>query len=261
MGCGKTGKSVTKRLVTTTTDEIFEPFTDWMLGIGVDYVRMVIKRKNVQVAGGAPTINFKPAMQVAQVRPDDALAYVDIAGIGPYAGAGESQTSEQNIATTTAANFWVRFGVSYYLGGTTPTSGQADVEAQVSYTACGSMVGSMTQELQVYNTTSNSFVAISGWVPAVDADKVVAAFVITNIGSNFQCQLAYRTAATSIQATSVWNLIGTVQNANGETATTELALSLSGQMFVQFGLAFSQSAAGAAPGRASVSTAVAVRKT
>ena len=97
--------------------------------------------------------------------------------------------------------------------------------------------------------------------PIFDADKVVAAFAISDIANNFNCQLAYRTAATSIQITSAWSLIGTVKTANGEPQPAEIALSLGNQMFVQFGLAFNQSTAGAAPGQATVSTAVAVRKT
>ena len=261
MGCGKTDKAITKRLVTTTTDAVFEPFTDWKMGIGIDNVRMVIKRKNVQVAGGAPVMNFKPGIQVALIRPDEPGAWAALSGVGPYLGAGEDNTTEQAIATITAAHFWVRWGVVYYLSGTTPTSGQADVEVQCSYTSCGSMVGSMTQELHVFNTGSLSFVAITGMIPAVDVDKVVAAFIISNLQNTFNCQLCYGYGTTNTQGLSAWNTIGATQTSNGETCTTELTLALTGQMFVQFGLAFNQGTPGAAPGQATVSTAVAVRKT
>ena len=113
MACAKTGQPRSKRLVTTTTIETFEPFTDWTLGIGVDKARWVIKRKNVQVNGGAPTFNVKPAIQVALVRADNPNDSAVISGVGPYTGAGEDNTTEQNIASLTASKFFVRFGVAY----------------------------------------------------------------------------------------------------------------------------------------------------
>ena len=103
----------------------------------------------------------------------------------------------------------------------------------------------------------------SGWVPAIDADKVLAAFVISGLLNNFRCQLAYRTATTSIQSPSAWTLLegAAYRTTNDETTTGEIVLSIGGQMFVQFGIAYSQSTAGAAPGQATVSTTVAVRRT
>jgi hypothetical protein len=263
MACGKTGRPTTKRLKTSTTTEQFEPFTDWMPGVGLDTVKMVIKRKSVQLAGTAPTYNVKPAIQVALVRPDNPDDWVVITGVGPYGGPGESNTGEMSVAATTAGKFFVRLGVSYYLGGTAPTNGQADVEVQVSYVSCGSIVGSMSQDLQAFNTTTDSHVAITGWIPAIDADKVVAAFVISNLVNNFRCLLAYRKATTSIQVPSVWASLegSTYRTGNNETTTGEITLAVGAEMFVQFGLAFSQGTAGQAPGEASVSTSVAVRKT
>ena len=113
MPCGKTGRPTMKRVHTTTTIERFEPFTDWMPGVGLDKVKMVIKRKSVQLAGTSPTFNVKPAIQVALVRPDNADDWAVIAGVGPYSGAGESNTGEINVAATTAGKFFARLGVSY----------------------------------------------------------------------------------------------------------------------------------------------------
>ena len=261
MACGKMGRSVTKRLSTLTSTEIFEPYTDWMLGIGVDSVQMVLKRKNLQTSGGA-AFNVKPAIQTAEVRPDNPDAFQDIANGGTYTGAGEDNTTVMTVSSYTGVHLWVRFGVTYYLsGGTPPVSGQADVELQCAWTSCGSLVGTMSQELQAYNTTTNSFVAITGWVPAVDADKVFAVFSIAGLSGSFNCQLAYRAAATSIQSPGSWNLLGSAKTSNGETATAEIALTLGSYMFVQFGLAFNQSTANQVTGQATVATAVAVRKT
>jgi hypothetical protein len=242
---------------------MFEPFTDWMPAIGLDAAKMVIKRKSVAVTGTAPTFNVKPAIQVAVVRPDNPDDWAAISGQSAYTGAGESNTGVMTISGTTGGKMFVRFGVSYYLGGTAPTSGQADVEVVLSYKQCGEIVGSMTQDLQAFNTTTNSFVAVTGWVPAIDADKVVAAFVITALVNNFRCQLAYRTASTSTQSPSAWALLegASYRTTDGETSTGEISLSITSEMYVQFGVAFSQSSAGAAPGQAAVSTAVAVRRT
>lgn len=264
MSCAKINRGVTKRLKTSSTsDEQFEPFTDWIPAIGVDNVQLVIKRKSVQLEGTAPTWNVQPAIQVALVRPDNPDAWAVFTGTGsPYVGAGESQTDVQSIAGTTGGKMFVRFGVNYYLGGTSPTYGEADVEVVTAYTQCGHLVGAMTQELQVFNTTTDSYVAITGWLPAIEAQKVVAAFVISGLLGNFRCQLAYRTAIASIQVPSSWALLeGAVyRTANGETTTGEITLSITSKMYVQFGIAFSQSTAGSAPGQATVSTSVAVRR-
>ncbi len=262
MGCGKTGQPTTRRVRTTVTAEQFEPVTDWMPATGLSDVKMVLKRKSVQLGGTAPTFNVKPAIQVALVRPDDPGDWAAISGAGPYTGAGESNTTVLSVAATTAGKMFVRFGFSYYLGGTAPTDGQADVEVQVSYLSCGSIVGTMTQELQAFNTTTDSYVAVTGWIPAIDVSKVNAAFVIAGLSGNFQCQLAVRTAATSIQAPSTWSKLegASYRTSNGETTTSELTVTAGSDMFVQFGVAFCQSTAGAAPGQATVSTAVAVRR-
>lgn len=264
MGCSRKGKSVLKRLVTTSTVEQFEPYSEWQLGIGVDDLMLVIKRKSVQTAGTAPVFNVKPAIQIALVRPDDPGNWVVISNLGPYTGPGESNTAVINISALTTGNFFFRVGVSYYLSGTTPTSGQADVEVEAVYTQCGSLIGSMTQELQAFNTSTNSFVAITGWVLAMDAQQVCAAYIVSNLVNNFRCRLVYRTADTSTQVTSAWlDIAGglTYVSANGETTTADQTLSITTAMYVQFGLAFSQSTPGAAPGQATVSTAVAVRRT
>lgn len=262
MSCGRTGQPITKRLQTSVTAVRFEPFTDWMPATGMDKVKMVIKRKSVQVSGTAPTMNFKQAMQIALVRPDDPDDWAIIGQANVLVGPGEDNTGVLDISGATAGKMFVRFGIQYFLGGTAPTNGEADVEVQISTVSCGAIIGSMTQELQAFNTTTDSFVAITGWIPAVDAEKAVAAFVISDLANNFRCLLVYRTAETNIQMPGAWiSLQGTnYWNQDGETTTGEVTLTVGSKMFVQFGIAFSQSAAGAAPGRASVSTSVAVRR-
>lgn len=264
MGCSKMAKGSARRLVTTSTVEAFEPFTEWMPAIGIDAVKMVIKRKSVQLAGTSPTFNVKPAIQVATVRPDNPGTWATISANqgNPYAGQGEDNTGVLNIASTTAGQAFVRFGVSYYLGGTTPTHGQADVEVQASYVQCGSVVGAMTQELSAVNTTSDVWVAVTGWVPAMDIDKVVAQFVLSDLTGSFRCRLGYRKATTNTQTPSAWSsLEGTPHDANGETTSGEITINdLGGEMLAQFGVGYSQASASSTPGQATVSVSVAVRR-
>lgn len=261
MACGRTSQPVTKRLHVSNLVEQFEPFSDWGPATGVDSARMVIKRKSVTSAGTAPVLTIKPAYRIALVRPDNPGAWTVIAGFS-YTGAGENLAAGIDASAFTAGQAWIQWGISYTLSGDAPTDAQADVEVTISLTSCGSSVGTRTQELTTFNTTANTFGAITGWIPAIDVAKVVAFFIITNIQNNFRCQLCYRTAETNIQSTSAWGLLESTnyRTTNDETSTTELTMSLSSVMYVQFGIAYGQSSAGAAPATASVTTSVSVRR-
>lgn len=116
--------------------------------------------------------------------------------------------------------------------------------------------------LNTFNTTTNTNVAVTGWMAALGVDAVVAFFIITGLANNLRCQLCYRTAATSTQIPGAWTLLegANYRIADGESSTTQLTMSLTGVMFVQFGIAYSQSSAGAAPGTASVTTTVWTRR-
>lgn len=258
--CGRTDGPVSFRVNIANTVSVYFPVTAWIPATGVDKVKFVIKRKSVQTNGVAPTFNVKAAVQVCPVRVDNPDNWQEIAGVGPYSGAGESCTGEIDVSATTEDQLFVRFGVSCYLGGTTPVNGQADLEVQVSYVSCGGIVGTFTQELRTYNTTTDAYVAVTGWIPAIDAAKVIAAIVLTGIAGNFRCQLAYRTAETRTQDPGSWtNLEAGYHNVN-ESNTTLLDLSITDKMFVQFGLAFSQSTAGSSPGQATASVVTAVTR-
>lgn len=260
--CGKTPPPQSKHLVTTSITGTFMAYSPWMVATGLEAVKFVIKRASVQTAGTAPVMNFRPAMQVAVIRPDDPSAWTSIAGVGPYTGAGEANTGVQDISATTDDAAWVRFGVEYYLSGTTPKDGQADVEVQISTRACGQQIGTRTQELTASNTTADCFAPITGWVPAMGVELVAAFFTITNLQNSFRCQLVYRSAATSIQSPSAWTSLegSAYRNTNGESISGEIPMSLGSEMFVQFGVAYSQGTAGSSPGQATVTSTVAVRR-
>ena len=260
MACGRTDGPVSFRVNITNTVAVYFPVTAWIPATGVDKIKLVIKRKSVQLNGVSPTFNVKVAAQVCPVRTDNPDSWQEIAGYGPYTGADESCTGEIDVSSLTEDQLFVRFGVSCYLGGTTPVNGQADLEVQVSYVSCGGIVGSFTQELRAYNTTSDAYVAVTGWIPAIDAAKVIAAIVLTGIAGNFQCKLVYRTAATRIQYPGSWTSLEAVYHTANESNTALQNLSITDVMFVQFGLAFSQSSAGSAPGQATASVVTAVRR-
>ena len=266
MACARTDAPVSQHVHVTNSAGSFYAVTGWMPATGLDKVKMVLKRKSVQLAGVSPTFSVRPAMQVAVVRTDNPSDWAVITGSSTYSGAGEDNTGVLDVSADTEDVMFVRFGFTAFLGGTTPTNGQADVEVQTSVVSCGRLVGAWTQELNVYNTTSNAWVAVTGWIPAVEADKVLAAFVLTGVAGDFRCLFGYRSAATNTQlVTTGWtSLEGTTYRTTaGESNTTLLTLpSLAGDMFVQFGVAYSQSSAGLAPpGQATVSVATAVRRT
>lgn len=260
MACGRTESPVSFRVHVTNNVAVFYPVTGWISATGVDKVKFALKRMAVQLAGISPTFNVKVAVQVAQIRTDNPGNWQEIAGVGPYTGAGEDCTGEIDVSATTEDQLYVRFGVSCYLGGTTPTNGQADMEVQVSYVSCGGIVGTFTQELQVYNTVTDTYTAVTGWIPAVDAAKVIAAFLLSGRSGNFECVLAYRAASTRTSAPDAWSKLEATYHSSDESTTTLLDLSITGKMFVQFGIAYRQSAASSTTGQATVSVVTAVRR-
>lgn len=263
MACGTTSPPVTKRLHTSTTVEQVEPFSSWQPAVGLDKVKMVVKRRSVNLAGTSPVLTLKPVYRIALVRPDDAGAWNAITGQSGWTTA-DNNTGTIDISAYTAGQAWIQWGIAYTVSGSGTLDAQADVEVTISTVSCGRSVGTRSQELNTFNTTSNTHQAITGWIPVIDVEKVIAFFIITNIANNFRCQLSYRTAETSTQSTSAWALLegASYRTSNGETSTGEITMSLTGTsyMWVQFGIAFGQSTAIAAPGTASVTTSVSVRR-
>lgn len=261
-GCGKTDSPTTIRIHVSNLVEQFAAVSGFQPAVGLDTIRIVVKRKSFTSAGTTPVLTIKPAYRLAAIRPDNPGAWIVIPGQSGWNGAGEG-FADIDVSALTSGQAGIQFGISYMLSGGAPTDAQADVEVTISYLSCGKSVGTRTQELNTFNTTTNTNVAITGWLPALGVDAVVAFFIISGLANNLRLQLCYRTAATSIQAAGAWNLLegANYRTGDGETSTTELAMSLSAVMFVQFGIAYSQSTAVAAPGTASVTTTVWTRRT
>ncbi len=260
-GCSKNASPVTKRLHVNNLVEQFEAFTGFEAAVGLDAIRIVVKRKSFTSAGTTPVLTVKPAYRIAEIRPNNPGAWIVIPGQSGWTGAGEG-FADIDVSSLTSGKAGIQFGVSYTLSGGAPTDAQVDVEFSISYQSCGSSIGTRSQELNTFNTTTNTFVAITGWVPTLGVEAVVAFFVISGL-TNFRCQLCYRTGPTNIQGAGAWNLLegANYRTTDGESSTTQLTMSLTTVMFVQFGVAYSQSNAGAAPGTASVTTNVWTRRT
>jgi hypothetical protein len=260
-GCAQTLPTFKARVHATNIIEQFLETGGFQPGVGLDKIRIVVKRKSVSTAGTAPTFTFKPAYRLALVRPDNPGSWSAIAGQSGWTGSGEG-FADIDVSSLTTGQAGIQFGISYQLSGTSPTDGQADLEVTISYISCGTNVGTVTQELNTFNTTTNTNVAITGWLPTLGVDYVVAFFMIAGLANNLRLQLCYRTATTSFQAAGAWTLLegASYRTADGETSTTQLSMSLTTVMWVQFGIAYSQSSAGAAPGTATVTTTTWVRK-
>lgn len=256
MSCGSLTPPVQQSLTAQPNTAAFAWFKGWAPCTGLASFRAVLKVKAV-------TGNFRAQVvaQFAAVRPDEpdttAVSYGSA-----QSGAGEICVDAGDVLSTAATKFFVRYGVKYDLStGSTPAT--ADVELQVSEDTCGQVLGALTEQL-VATSDTKLFLAISGWVPAIQAKKIKATVLVTSLGGNFKWRLTYRTAQTSKESPSAWDanwdLTNNPERDAGEFDTGELTPSTDGKMWVQVGIMYYLSANYTGPGQASVTTAVAVRK-
>ncbi|MCK6508120.1 hypothetical protein L6R53_32930 [Myxococcota bacterium] len=227
--------------------------TGWFPAIGVDRLKGVVINRAVD-----GSFQSRLALQLAEIRTDKPGAPI-LLEASYLQGAGERCSGLLDVSNDTAANFFMRLGVAYSVQtGASPAG--ADVGFQVAYDACGQVVGGASLNLATPGTASQH-VPITGWLPAIHADKVKALIVVTNAFGAFRAQLAYRTATSIQQITNAWstNFEGAWHSGNGEYNTGELALSTGSAMWIQFGLEHSLSSG--ANGGAQVDTAVAIRRT
>lgn len=256
MPCGGLTKKVSKRLNAYSATAAQEWFTDWLPAIGLDESMFVFK------ARAATSGNFEAQviMQTASVRTDEPDPTSNL-GTGQTTSGGTSfsyNPGVQGISASTAGKMFVRFGVAYkFASGESQCS--ADVELEVSYKQCGDLVGAATHQLSTV-TTDDQYVAITPWLPGILVDKVKAALIINSLTGNFRCRLAYRTAPTSKESPSGWNLV-TDANAPytaGEFCTSDLPVTVGSNMCIQFGLMYDLSAAGS--GQATVAAVIGTRR-
>ena len=256
MACGNTTGATQKRLNAYSSTPAQEWFSPWMLAVGVDDIMPVMK------ARAASNNHFRAQLiiQTANVRTDAPNAVVQLGAVQSASGGGfDYNPGMLNVATQTDGAMYVRFGVEYnYVSGQSQSS--ADVELEVAYVQCGKLAGTGTFQLST-TTVDDQFMAVTGWMLGVLVQEVRAALVCNSLTGNFRFRLAYRTAATSKEAPSAWN---TVTDANapytaGEFNTRDLAVTVGANMWIQFAILYDLSSAGT--GQASVSAAVAIRRT
>lgn len=257
MTCGSLTPAVQRSLNALPDRAAYEWFTEWMPCTGVDKFLALLVNRNVQG-------NFRSqvAAQWAAVRTDESGLSVTTYG-SAASGAGQATINSGDISSTSDEKFFVRFGVKYDLS-TGSTAASAEVQLQVAYDSCGRVVGASSEQLQATSST-NSFKALTPWLPAMHAAKVKAAMVVNSLTGDFQWRMTYRTAEHFKEVPSAWTVdwnpgaggLNPFRTAT-EVNTTELAPTLTDKMWVQYGIQFNLSSTN--QGQATVNAAVAVRK-
>lgn len=254
MGCGKKTPPNQQTLATADSVIRYEPFTKWMPVIGIDNAILLLKVRSM-----FGTLHFQPAVQYADVRTDLPGSWGDL-GTMQTGGAGEYNTGSVQLAG--GSQFFVRFGVGYK-SSTGGSRAEADVQHEAAFVQCGRVVGTFDETL-VATDTGLRYVAITGWMPSVDIEKVKATFVRTSLlGSGFQVKLAWQKASTSVENPGSWAAVPSAPayTTAGEANTTELNLAASygtpREMWVRFGLEYTLTTGSF--GSAAVGGAIAVR--
>lgn len=261
MPCGAVTALVSRHLATTLSgvnSPRYEAYTDWIPVMGLDKIKALLR-----LQGLTNQFQCQLAYQTAAVRTDQPDAWSTLDQMTTV----DRCTGVIDITSATAGKFYIRFGIAYNLSSGS-TNSQADVSLQVSYDACGAIVGSTTLQLLAPDT-SNYYMAVTGWIRAIDAAKVRAAILASGVVGNFQCRLTYRTAqidpATVSDNWGTVNIESSPHAGNGEFNTGELTLPtgpgqtgrIDDKMWIQFGIQYSCSSGTA--GQATVSVATAVR--
>lgn len=208
-------------------------------------------------AGG--NVGTQLAYQTATVRTEvpDAWALVSTAiGAGlDVVGESTGCSAELNVSAITADKAWVRWGIGFSMntGGTAP--GSAEVTLTVAGVAKGMMIGTWSGHL-TSSTTSDTNIPVTGWVPAIWAQTVFVALLVTSAAANFRLRLIVRVAGASKESPGNWaNTTDTNNSGNQTRGISDATLAPGSNLWVQFGLAYSSSS-GTAGGEVSISVGV-----
>ncbi|MES2642003.1 MAG: hypothetical protein V4850_21135 [Myxococcota bacterium] len=235
---------------------MFIPMTNWQSAVGYDDIKAALNLRSVQVASGG--LEAQLAIQTATVRTDEPDNWATVSGL-TQSGAGATGSAAISVANTTAAKMWVRFGLAYNLTAGSTAPGAADATLALSYAACGSLIGAWNGQLTT-TVTSDSYVAITPMIPALLADKIKAAIIVNSVTSNFQCRVVVRYGFALKEVAGAWtNTSDTNVSGASQRNTGELTLSNGSNMYVQIGLAYSNTSAVFA--QADVAVSVGARRT
>lgn len=249
MSCNSVTPVISKRLVTVSTVQAFEWYTDWIPAAAITRIQSVLKSKGV-----SGNIAVQVAIQTASIRPDDPDSPSVVGSV--LSGAGELSSSVADVTAPFSGKYFVRFGVAYGLTG--GTLAQGDVSLLLAYDMCGSVVGS---QVLAFATSSNTdaFIPITTWIPSLSTEKVRAVVVATG-STSLQWKLSYRTAATSVEAPNGWQSnLEVSYHGLGSVNTGDLSPSLGSDMWIQFGIQYCSSSGGAMA-FGNLTTTVSVRK-
>ncbi|MFA6958390.1 MAG: hypothetical protein WC538_21190 [Thermoanaerobaculia bacterium] len=242
-----------------------EALTDWFPAVGLDEAKAIVYAgQNV----GAMTCDF--TVQTAVLRTDAPDAWsATLFSFGNVAF--QSCTSEVSLTGVLTNKMWARFGVLYRKS-TTGTYAQADLGGQVSFVSRGMLVGQMPTTMLYANTWVNGNPGgwatrwSTDWVSAEWCDKVRAAIELGHdVTGTPEVRFVYQTATyRTSNPDSNWAAVGaSTWTAGGTGYTGDVSLSLSGKMWVRFGVQIRSTdapASGTLDG-VSVTAAVGVRRT
>jgi hypothetical protein len=253
MTCGSTTGYTEKQLNAGTSAPAIEWFTGWTSCIGLDKIMPVILGR----ACTSPYFEVQLVQQVALVRTDNPSTPVLKGTLQtPTSGSFSYGPGVLDISADTAGAAYVRWGISYtFTTGQGPASGNVGME--IAYTRCGEMAGAGTWQLTT-TTTAVQYLAVTEFLPSLLVDKVKLAGICSSLTGNLQWRLVYRTAATSKASPGAWANVDANTYGAAEVNTGDVALSLSPNMRVQFGIGYFLSSAGS--GQATLAAAIGTRR-
>lgn len=260
MTCSKSIPSASVTLQTYSTTAQFVPTSRWMPVTGLSTLDFAMRISNL-----AGSIEVKPAVQMAEVRPDSPNAATAITA-GAYQAADGIDHFQETVTGSTKLLY--RVGVMHKLS-TGSSLGSAEIVLDAAQQLCGQTLRQTAVPVnpgQISGTDIN-YAELSGWLPAVGLDKIKAAFMVVDNESDYlEYQLVIRSAVDRRQpnawqtAEASWT---NPSSTNTERNTAELSVpagaSITSNQFFQLGVAFrKKSGAGGNP-RASILATPAVK--
>jgi hypothetical protein len=240
MALAKLSRKVEKRVRAeggAMTSNRYEGFSDWWPLFGFDAIRVGLDRRATQILGGGSAV-VKVAIQAAEVRPDAPIAW---ATLGNYSLTtdGEDCSDALSLDSYKDAYMFFRIGAAFASDNAGTTLIETCLTLQVQGFSTGELVGGRTVEVMA-TTTDDRYEAVTEWIPASQAEKVMVAWIMAQRSGNLEAQPAYQTAEIVTSAPDAWANVPSSQakTANGEWNTGGQSLPISGKMWVRFGLRY-----------------------
>ena len=205
--------------------------TGFMPAVGMTSVTNVLKSMS---GGGTQALKTRLAIQTAEVRTNDPD---DPTTLGTErSGDGEWNSSEIDLTTPLEDKLYFRLGVAYKAAAV--GDAWATVSSQVAIQCSGKLLGSASKRL-VAPDTSTYYEAITDWIPALMAAKVIGALSVKG-DADFRAGLAYQVADTSVGSPDSWADCSDTAAGTEEWNTGELTITYSAtpEYWVRFGVRY-----------------------